>query len=80
MFTKTALESILNLIKRPAPGASFEITETTSAKAILAAINVGQLTIESAVVAVADLMDSAGDADDVENIASGLRVFEKGGL
>ena len=72
MFTRTALESILNLIKRPAPGASFEITETTSAKAILAAINVGQLTIEAAVVAVADLMDSASDSDAVAKLQGRL--------
>ena len=76
MFTRTALESILNLIKRPAPGASFEITATTSAKAILAAINIGQLTIESAVVAVADLMDAADDADDVAKLQGRLECLK----
>ena len=72
MFTKTGLEAILNLIKRPSPGVPFDIDETTTAKAILAAINVGQITLEAAVVAVADLMDEADDADAVAKLQGRL--------
>ena len=72
MFTRTGLEAILNLIKRPSPGVPFDLDETTSAKAILAAINVGQITLEAAVVAVADLMDEADDADAVSKLQGRL--------
>ena len=72
MFTRSGLEAILNLIKRPSPGVPFDIDETTSGKAILAAINVGQITMEAAVVAVADLIDDASDSETISKLRGRL--------
>ena len=47
MFTRTALDTMLAIAKRPEPGTTFEITATTTGTAILNAINLGQVSFRA---------------------------------
>ena len=61
MFTRTALDTMLAIAKRPEPGTTFEITPTTTGTAILHAINLGQVSLQSAVMKIAEMIEDAAD-------------------
>ena len=54
MFSKSTLDSLLVLLKRPMPGTVKTITATTKGTEILSAISYGQLTHESALFQLAE--------------------------
>ena len=60
-FSKTSLSSLLTLFKRPSPGTPFVIEATTKGSAILSAVSFGQLSVESALFQLADLLEAAPD-------------------
>ena len=61
MFTMTALDTMLAIAKRPEPGTTFEITAATTGTAILNAINLGQVSLQSAVMKLAEMIEDAAD-------------------
>jgi hypothetical protein len=58
-FSKTSLASLLTLFSRPAPGTPFVITDTTKGSAILSAVSFGQISVESALFQLSDLLEEA---------------------
>ena len=62
VFSRVAFETILTLVKRKEPGASFDITPTTPATTILTAVQSGQVTLEMVLFKLLELMEAATDA------------------
>ena len=60
-FSKTSLSSLLTLFKRPSPGTPFVIDAATKGSAILSAVSFGQLSVESALFQLSDLLEAAAD-------------------
>ena len=61
MFTRSALDTMLAIAKRPEPGEMFEITVDTTGTAMLNAINLGMISIQSAVMRVAELIETSSE-------------------
>ena len=65
-FSKTSLSTLLTLFNRPAPGTPFVVTAGTKGSAILSAVSFGQISVESALFQLADLLEEA--ATDTERL------------
>eukprot|EP00966_Prymnesium_polylepis_P078944 1829667-Prymnesium_polylepis.1 len=59
MFTRSALDTMLAIAKRPEPGTTFEITAETTGTAILNAINLDMVSVQCAVMKIAELIEVA---------------------
>lgn len=62
-FSKTSLSSLITLFSRPSPGTPFVIKESTKGSEILSAVSFGQVSVESALFQLADLLEEADDED-----------------
>ena len=62
MFTRSALDTMLSIAKRPEPGNTFEITAETTGTAMLNAINLGMVSLQGAVMKIAELIEVAEEA------------------
>ena len=76
LFSRVAFETILTLVKRKEPGAAFEITATTSATAIMTAVQSGQTTLEMVIFKLLELREAATEADVKENLKSRLEMLK----
>ena len=61
MFTRSHLQLVMQLVKRPAPGSVFELTKDTKLSAILSAVGNGMITMEQAAVTFAGFIDDEAD-------------------
>ena len=59
MFTRSSLDTMLAIAKRPEPGTPFIIDATTTGTAILNAVNTGLVSLNSAIMRIAELIEAA---------------------
>ena len=68
IFSRVAFDTILTLAKRKEPGAAFTITATTSATAILTAIQSGQITLEMVLFKLLELAEEATEPGVIQKL------------
>ena len=64
MFSRAHLQTVMQLIRRPAPGSLFQITKTTKLSAILSAVKCGQVTMDDAAISFAEFIDEASTTEE----------------
>ena len=78
-FTRVAMDSVMSLLGRPAPGTTFDIDIDTSGPAILTAIGNGLTTVEAAVMRILELIDAETDDLKVSQLKGrleGLKILK----
>jgi hypothetical protein len=75
-FTKATLDSLVSLIKRPAPGTPFVIDAAMTGTALLSACRYGQTTVESALFGLSDLIDQETDADELAKLKQKVEMLK----
>ena len=76
MFTRSSLDTLLSIAKRPEPGTTFEITADTSGTAILHAINIGMVSLQSAIMRLAELMELADGEANIARLRGRLECLK----
>ena len=76
MFTRSALDTMLAIAKRPEPGKTFEITADTSGMKILNAINLGMVSLQGAVMKIAELIEEATEEAQLSKLRSRLECLK----
>ena len=75
-FSRVAMDAVLNLVGRPAPGTTFTIDTSTTGSAILTAVGNGMTTVEAAVVSLLDLVEQETDATVVAKLKSRIEALK----
>ena len=75
IFSRVAFDTILTLAKRKEPGAAFTITATTSATAILTAIQSGQITLEMVLFKLLELAEEASDEGVIQKLKDRMEML-----
>ena len=76
MFTRSALDTMLAIAKRPEPGKTFDITVETSGVKILNAINLGMVSLQGAVMKIAELIEETTEEAQLSKLRSRLECLK----